>query len=156
MAYDGQFIENGVSRELIDLMVAGGARLATDTFKIALFDEDAFLRLHNPNIFTNEVTGSGYTAGGKSIAVTVSTNGQGQGDYDPSDFIIVDFADVSWTNLTASPRAAVIYNTSNSQVVAIIKFTKTLNLVNQTLTITWPPTNPPLGAPLVIRAHPQF
>jgi hypothetical protein len=51
---------------------------------------------------TNEVTGTGYTAGGATSVGTITRN-------DSSDLIIVEFDAVNWTTATITARAAVYY-----------------------------------------------
>lgn len=80
--------------------------LDTDTVKVALvtsaytFDQDAHDYF---NDITNEVTGSGYTAGGatlasKTVGYTAGTN-----------TFKFDAADVTWANSTITARGAVVY-----------------------------------------------
>lgn len=80
--------------------------LDTDTVKVALvtsaytFDQDAHDYF---NDITNEVTGSGYTAGGatlasKTVGYTAGTN-----------TFKFDAADVTWATSTITARGAVVY-----------------------------------------------
>lgn len=57
---------------------------------------------------TNEVTGTGYTAGGSSLtSVTVAYSGA-------SNTYTIDAADVSWPSSTITARYAVIYDSTPS------------------------------------------
>ena len=53
---------------------------------------------------TNEVSGTGYTAGGESLTSVTLTQASG--------VITFDAADVTWTSSTITARAAVIYDDS--------------------------------------------
>lgn len=90
--------------------------LTTDTIKVALYGEDASLGKDTTAYSTtNEVTGTGYTAGGKALTgVTIS---------DDAGVAYVDFDNPSWTNATISARAALLYNSSQSdKSIAVIDF----------------------------------
>ena len=76
-----------------------------DTFKIALFDDQATLGASTTDYSTSdEVIGSGYTAGGNTLTNNgVSTSGT---------TAFVDFADSTWSTATITARGALIYNTT--------------------------------------------
>jgi len=65
---------------------------------------------------TNEVSGTGYDAGGKSLSSVTLTQSGGT--------ITFDAADVTWTSSTITARAAVIYDDSltNDPLIAYIDF----------------------------------
>lgn len=91
------------------------------TFKIALYTSSATLGASTTNYTTsNEVTGTGYTAGG--IALT---------NIDPTSSgttAFIDFADATWTSATITAAGALIYNTTTdggsatTNAVAVISF----------------------------------
>lgn len=91
------------------------------TFKIALFTSSASLDASTTDyVSTNEVTGTGYTAGGEAL----TNNGvalDGTTAY-------VDFADVTWSSATITANGALIYNTttdggsSTTDAVAVLAF----------------------------------
>ena len=90
-----------------------------DTFKIALYSSDASLGADTTAYSaTNEVSGTGYTAGGATLAVATgypqtSTNGH----------VLWDFDNVSWASATITARGALIYNSTNSnKAVCVIDF----------------------------------
>jgi hypothetical protein len=89
--------------------------LLTDTLKIALYTGNANLDSTTTTYSaTNEITGSGYTAGGATLTgVTLDTSGY---------IVYCDFNDPSWTgSLTA--RYALIYNSSKAnRSVAVLDF----------------------------------
>lgn len=83
--------------------------LNSDTIKVALvtssytFDQDAHDYF---NDITNEVTGTGYTAGGATLgSPTISYTGG-------SNTFAFDGADVSWTTSTITARGAVVYDST--------------------------------------------
>lgn len=104
--------------------------LLTDTLKIALYTGNASLDAATTAYSsTNEITGSGYTAGGLVLTgVTLGTSGY---------TAYVSFANPSWTGaLTA--RYALIYNASKAdRSVAVLDFGADKTSVN-TFTITLP------------------
>jgi hypothetical protein len=82
-----------------------------------------------------EIVGSGYVAGGKIISVSVSPPAA------VTDRATVTFGSVSWPNLTAVVRKAVIYKSrgglaSADELVAVIDFGSDQTLANQTLTLS--------------------
>lgn len=89
--------------------------LLTDTLKIALYDSYANLNASTTEYTaTNEVTGSGYTAGGATLTgATLNTSGY---------TVYVSFDNPSWSAaLTA--RYALIYNSSKSnKSIAVLDF----------------------------------
>lgn len=95
---------------IIQHMLKGEVVFSTDTFKVLLVTSSYTPNkgTHNARTdITNEVTGTGYTAGGTASAATVSLDTTGHhGD--------VTFADVSWPASTITARAAVIYKSSGT------------------------------------------
>ena len=91
------------------------------TFKIALYTSSASLDAATTDYTTsNEVVGTGYTAGG--IALT---------NIDPTSSgttAFVDFADATWPSATITAAGALIYNTTTdggtgtTNAVAVISF----------------------------------
>ena len=80
-----------------------------DTFKIALFTSSATLGAGTTAYAAtgmNEMSGTGYTAGGKALtSVTPSLD---------STTACCDFDDISWTSATFTANACLIYNDSAS------------------------------------------
>jgi hypothetical protein len=91
------------------------------TFKIALYTSSADLGAATTDYSTsNEVVGTGYTAGG--IALT---------NIDPTSSgttAFIDFADATWASATITAAGALIYNTTTdggsatTNAVAVISF----------------------------------
>jgi hypothetical protein len=91
------------------------------TFKIALYTSSATLGAATTDYSaTNEVVGTGYTAGGETLT-----------NIDPTSSgttAFVDFADATWASATITAAGALIYNTttdggsSTTNAVAVISF----------------------------------
>ena len=78
-----------------------------DTFKIALYTSSATLGASTTAYTTtNEVSGTGYTAGGNTLTnVTPTSSGT---------TAFTDFADTTWSTATITARGALIYNSTAS------------------------------------------
>lgn len=87
-----------------------------DVFKIALYTSSATLGATTTAYSsTNEVTGTGYTAGGNTLT-NVTPTSSGTTAY-------TDFADTTWTTATITANGALIYNSSKSnKAVAVLAF----------------------------------
>ena len=93
-----------------------GHQLATDTIKIALYTSSASLGATTTAYSTsNEVSGTGYTAGGVTLtSAAVSTTGT------TAHF---DADDPTWTSASFTANGALIYNSSNSnKAIAVLAF----------------------------------
>lgn len=88
----------------------------TQVFKIALYTSSASLDA-STTVYsvTNEVVGTGYTAGGKTLTVVAPAQ-SGTTAY-------IDFNDVEWTSSTVTARGALIYKSGGTNpAVAVIDF----------------------------------
>lgn len=113
--------------------------LNSDSFKVALAtssytpDQDAHDFF---NDITNEVSGTGYTAGGAALgSPTFSYTGG-------SNTFAWDAADVSWSSSTITARYAIIYDStpgssSTNPLVAYVDFGADVSTTAGTFTITW-------------------
>ena len=85
------------------------------TYKIALYTANATLNADTLVYTTDgEITGTGYTAGGKVLAPTVPTSG--------SDTAYISFANVTWDPAAFTTRGALIYNSTTNAAVAVLDF----------------------------------
>lgn len=104
----------------------------TDVFKIALYTSAATIDA-STTVYTtsNEVTGTGYTAGGNTLTgATVTLTGT---------TAFVDFSDTSWSTATITARGALIYNSSKSdKAVAVLDFGSDKTSTGGTFTIQFP------------------
>ena len=117
----------------------GAIDMDTDTIKVMLVTST-----YSPNIdthtkrsdITNEVSGTGYTAGGAALAnktVTAdNTNDRG----------VFDADDTSWTTATITARGAVLYKSrggaaSADELICYVDFTSDYTSTAGTFLITW-------------------
>jgi hypothetical protein len=111
---------------------------SANTFKIALYTAAANLNA-DTTVYTttNEVVGSGYTAGGNVLVVsTTPTSGNNSANI-PTAFI--SFATSTWTSATFTCRGALIYNsTQGNKSVAVLDFGSDKTVSNDTFQITFP------------------
>lgn len=90
----------------------------TQTFKIALYTSSATLDATTTAYSaTNEVSGTGYTAGGETLTIAVNPTSSGTTAY-------LDFSDVTWSSATITARGALIYlaNGTTNPAVAVLDF----------------------------------
>lgn len=106
----------------------------TQTFKVALLTGHTFDADHSDfsvNIQPNEITGTGYTAGGATMtnsAPTIDT---------VNDWVEYDATDVTWTASTISATAAVVYEVSTDYPICYIDFGTTQTTSATDFTISW-------------------
>ena len=93
------------------------AGTGADTFKIALYTSAATLGATTTTYAaTNEVSGTGYTAGGNTLTIS-------QVPTSTSTTSWLDFADTTWTSATITANGALIYNsTQGNRAVAVLAF----------------------------------
>jgi hypothetical protein len=103
--------------------VSGDIDFSADTFKLMLvtssYTADKDTHLTRDDV-TNEVTGTGYTAGGATTACTVAKN-------TTDDRVTLTFASVNLSTATITARAGVIYksrggNADADELVAYVDF----------------------------------
>lgn len=103
-----------------------------DTFKLALFTSSATLSSATTAYSSsNEVSGTGYSAGGNTLtSVTPTLSGS---------TAILDFDDTSWSTATITARGALLYNSSKAnRAVAIFDFGSDRISTASTFLITFP------------------
>ena len=114
----------------------GSIDMNTDTFYVMLTTNS-----YTPNKkthtkrsdVTNEVSGTGYTAGGQAVTPTVTND-------TVNDRTDITFADVSWTGSTITARYAVIYKrrggaSSADELVAACDFGSDISTTAGTFTL---------------------
>ena len=107
----------------IDDMARGAIDFDTDTFKVMLVTSTyvANKDTHDKrDDVTNEVSGTGYTAGGVASVCTVTKD-------TANDKVTLSFAGVSWASSTITARGAVYYKSrggasSADELVAYVDF----------------------------------
>jgi len=105
------------------------------TYKIALYTGNAALNSATATYTTaNEITGAGYTAGGKPLTITQVP----VGDLN-SNTAYISFAPVIWTGASFTARAALIYNSNTNASICVLDFgSDKTNTQAGTFTITFP------------------
>lgn len=126
-------IQQGLTNSFKQEMLQAGQNLITDTLYMALYTAFSDIGpLTTVYTTTNEVTGTGYTAGGVIVTgATISTDVQ-------TGTVYVDFADVAWPGANFTARGALIYNaTQSNKSVAVLDFgsDKTFSSVSNTVTM---------------------
>jgi hypothetical protein len=94
-----------------------------DTIKVALTTSSYTPNMGADDFFndiTNEITGTGYTAGGATLASVTWTYNTG------TKVATLGAADVTWTNATLTARYAVVYKStgtsSTSRLIGLVDF----------------------------------
>jgi hypothetical protein len=130
----GQFLSQALNKEI---------DWDSDTIKVALLtngytpDQDA----HNyfDDVVASEVTGTGYTAGGNTLANKTNS-------YNSStNVIVLDADDTTWSSSTITARYAVIYDASPATnatrpLIGYVDFGADQSSSNGNFTITWDAT----------------
>jgi hypothetical protein len=110
-------IQQSLTTSFKQQILLGEHDLEVDTLKLALFTALATLG-PDTTVYstTNEITGTGYTAGGKVLTgVTISTA--------PNGTVYVDFDNAVWNPASFTCRGALIYNVSKSnKSIAVLDF----------------------------------
>jgi hypothetical protein len=130
----GQFLSQALNKEI---------DWDTDTIKVALLtnaytpDQDA----HNylDDVVATEVSGTGYTAGGNTLANKTNTYSAG------TNTIVLDADDTTWSASTITARYAVIYDASPATnatrpLIGYVDFGSDQSSSNGNFTITWDAT----------------
>ena len=91
----------------------------SQTFKIALFTSSATLSAATTAYSTtNEVSGTGYTAGGNTLSISTNPTNGGSGTT-----AYLSFSDTTWSAATLTARGALIYQSGGSNpAVAVLDF----------------------------------
>lgn len=127
-------IQQGLTISFRQEILQGEQDLLSDTLYIALYTALSNIG-PNTTVYStaDEITGAGYTAGGRQLQnASIETS--------PSGDIYVSFDNVSWTNASFTTRGALIYNqTRGNKSIAVLNFGSDKTCSNQTFTITMPP-----------------
>ena len=108
-----------------------------NTFKIALYTAAADIGpTTTAYTATNEVVGTGYTAGGNTLVISTDPTSGNNTASIPTAF--VSFSNTSWASSSITARGALIYNsTQGNKSVAVLDFGSDKTSVNS-FTITMP------------------
>ena len=126
-------LEQGATNAFATGLMNGVYNFTSGSFKMALYTANANLN-QSTTVYTttNEVVGTGYTAGGVTLTgVTLKT--------DPTtSTVYVNFNNAVWNPAAFTARCALIYNTSAGNAsVAVIDFGSDKTCSN-TFTVTMP------------------
>ena len=118
-------------------LLDGEMDFSSDTsqvFKIALYTSAADLSAATTVYsVTNEVSGTGYTAGGNTLTIAANPASSGTTAF-------LDFADTTWTTATITARGALIYlaNGGTNPAVAVLDFGSDKTSTSGDFTIVFP------------------
>jgi len=111
-------IVQGATTTFMQNLLNGVENFTTGTYYIALYNANANLDNTTTAYTTqNEVTGTGYTAGGKPLTITVTPTIDNQ--YDTA---YVSFANVVWNPAVFTARGALVYNYSTKAACFVLNF----------------------------------
>jgi len=105
-----------------------------NTYYMALYTSSATLgATTTAYTSTNEVVGTGYTAGGQSLTISTAPTSSGTTAY-------ISFSNVTWSASTITARGAMIYNytASGKNAVAIFDFGSDKTSTSSAFTIVFP------------------
>jgi hypothetical protein len=114
-------IEQGATNQFKVGLASGQFNFSTDTFKMALYTGGASIGpTTSAYTTTNEITGTGYVAGGNVLTVSVQpTTGA-----DPNNTVAyMSFSNVTWNPASFTCRGAIIYKVGGGNpTVCILDF----------------------------------
>jgi len=105
----------------------------SQSFKIALYTSSADLSAATTAYSTtNEVSGTGYDAGGKALTIAANPASSGTTAF-------LDFSDVTWSSSSITARGALIYKSGGTDPsIAVLDFGEDKSSVSGTFTVTFP------------------
>lgn len=129
-------ITSGLTTSFKEQILLGEHDLNTDVLKIALYTSAATLDASTTVYSTaNEVSGTGYTAGGEVLLNVVVQQGNGTG--------YASFDNPSWPGANFTTRGALIYNsTKANKSIGVINFGLDQTMTNQGFEIQLPADDP--------------
>ena len=112
MAFSGNFMCTSFKKEILEA-VHNFKNSGGSTFKLAMYTNSAsFTAATTAYTTSNEVSGTGYSAGGGTLTRVVPTSSGTTG--------FTDFADLTFSSSTITARGALIYNDSASGDPSIV------------------------------------
>ena len=128
MAFTGNYSCNTLRSGLAN----GTINLSTDTFRLALYTNDATLdETTTAYTTTGESSGGDYVAGGQVVTATVSSQTTSSGS-----IVYVSFSSPSWTGQITA-RGALIYKAGDNGAVCVLDFGNTKTSTTS-FTVTMP------------------
>lgn len=105
------------------------------TYKIALYTAFAELGSNTTTYTaTNEITGTGYTAGGLALTIIPPDSSN------PDQTAFVSFLPAIWNPASFTTRGALIYNSTTNAAVCVLNFGSD-KVATSTFTVTFPVNN---------------
>ena len=114
MAFTGNFLCTSLKKEVLEGL--HDFNVGANTYKLALYDNNAsFTAATTVYTATNEISGTGYSAGGGTLTnIDPTTSGT---------TAFIDFADLTFSTATITARGALIYNSTNgNRTVCVLDF----------------------------------
>ena len=115
-------------------ILEGKQNIASDTLKMALYTAYATLNQDTAAYTSdNEISGTGYTAGGQELSNVTINSG--------SNTVYVSFSNVVWNPAQFTTRGALIYNSTKSNAsIAVLDFgSDKIQTGNNTFSVILPP-----------------
>jgi hypothetical protein len=119
-------------------LLQGVHNFDSDVFYIALYTGAASLGA-DTTVYTStgEISGTGYTAGGQALTVSVPPTSANNAYDIPTAYI--SFQNSVWSNASFTTRGALIYNQSKgNKSVAVLDFGNDKTVVGSTFTVQFP------------------
>jgi hypothetical protein len=114
MAFTGNYLCTSFKKELLEGL--HDFNVGANTYKLALYDNNAsFTAATTVYTATDEISGTGYSAGGGTLTnIDPTTSGT---------TAFIDFADLTFSSATITARGALIYNSTNgNRTVCVLDF----------------------------------
>ena len=114
MAFTGNYLCTSFKKEVLEGL--HDFNVGANTYKLALYDNNAsFTAATTVYTATNEISGTGYSAGGGTLTnIDPTTSGT---------TAFIDFADLTFSTATITARGALIYNSTNgNRTVCVLDF----------------------------------
>ena len=114
MAFTGNFLCTSFKKEVLEGL--HDFNVGANTYKLALYDNNAsFTAATTVYTATNEISGTGYSAGGGTLTnIDPTTSGT---------TAFIDFADLTFSTAPITARGALIYNSTNgNRTVCVLDF----------------------------------
>jgi len=131
-------IQQGLTNSFKQDMLQMGQDIITDTLYMALYTAFADIGQETTTYTgtSNEVSGTGYSAGGVEVTGAVlSTQATGPN----AGTVFVNFDNVSWPGASFTARGALIYNvTRSNKSVAVLDFGSDKTFTSSNNTVTMP------------------
>jgi hypothetical protein len=135
MAFTGNYLCTSFKKEL--LTATHNFTSGVDTYKLAMYTNSATFDASTTDYtVTNEVSGTGYSAGGATLtSVNPTTSGT---------TTFTDFQDLTFSSSTITARGALIYNTTaaggtgTTNTVLVLDFGSDKSSTNGDFTIVFP------------------